>query len=143
MSKRNLDLSLRTFALADDDRDEADLFAEALLEIAPEIRIETASNGQELLDKMKSGDFNFPDIIFLDINMPQMNGWDCLTELKKNGELREVPVIMYSTSSNIQDKAKAAKLGASYFYTKPDNFQDLKKFLNNLIQNPGSIIKQN
>jgi CheY-like chemotaxis protein len=131
---------LKTFALADDDSDDTGLFTEALQEINPEITVETASNGQELLDKMKGGDFVFPDIIFLDINMPEMNGWDCLRELKKDSELKEVPVVMYSTSSHIDDKTKAVQLGASYFYTKPDSFQELKKFLSTLIRDPGRVI---
>ena len=93
MPKHNL--SLKTFALADDDSDDAALFSEALLEINPEIVVEKASNGLELLHKMKDGHFSFPDIIFLDINMPEMNGWDCLSELKSNPELKDVLVIMY------------------------------------------------
>lgn len=140
MPKTHSDQSLKTFALADDDSDDADLFTEALQEIDPGITVATASNGQELLNKLTRS-LNLPDIIFLDINMPGLNGWDCLAELKKNRLLSDVPVIMYSTSSNIHDKAKAAKLGASYFYTKPDNFQALKKFLKTLIQDPASVIQ--
>src|SRR3954471_13199445 len=141
MSKTKHHLSFKTFALADDDSDEVDLFAEALQEIDPKITMEKASNGQELLDNMKRRNFSLPDIIFLDINMPEMNGWDCLTELKSDAWLKEVPVVMYSTSSNVHDKAKAARLGASHFYTKPDNYQELKKFLTGIIQNPKTIIK--
>jgi CheY-like chemotaxis protein len=134
-------LTLRTFALADDDSDDTDLFAEAVQEIDPRIVVETASNGQELLDKMKAGDFYVPDIIFLDINMPEMNGWQCLSELKRDQELSNIPVIMYSTSSNMNDKARAVKMGASYFFTKPDSYQELKGFLHRLIQNPAATLK--
>lgn len=137
----SLDLSLKAIALADDDSDDADLFAEAVQAIDPKIVVERASNGLELLDKMRGDHIIFPDVIFLDINMPEMNGWDCLGELKNSPKLKDVPVIMYSTSSNIHDKAKAAKLGASYFYTKPDNFQALKSFLNSFIANPGAVIR--
>lgn len=141
MSNTALDISLKTFALADDDSDDANLFQEALLEINPEIIVERATTGLELLDKMKSRDFHIPDIIFLDINMPGMNGWDCLSQLKNDSHLRMIPVIMYSTSSNVYDKTKATKLGADYFYTKPDTYQELKKFLARLIRDPKTIIK--
>jgi CheY-like chemotaxis protein len=141
MTKTHLDLSLKTFALADDDSDDADLFMEALREINPEIAVEAAANGQELIEKMTNGQFRLPDIIFLDINMPEMNGWDCLSELKKSRSLSNVPVVMYSTSSNMSDKAKAVRLGASYFYTKPDTFRELKTFLKRLIDNPQDVIK--
>lgn len=134
------EISLKTFALADDDPDDASLFQEALLEIDPAIVVERAANGLELLDKMKSRDFHTPDIIFLDINMPEMNGWECLSELKNDQHLKAIPVVMYSTSSNVYDKTKATKLGAVFFYTKPDTFQDLKKFLAQLITNPKTIV---
>jgi CheY-like chemotaxis protein len=141
MAKEKINISLKTFALADDDSDDADLFAEALLEINPTIRFKKASNGRELLDKVESGEFGFPDIIFLDINMPEMNGWECLMALKKDSKLRSVPVVIYSTSSHVRDKAMAMKLGASYFYTKPDSYQQLKKFLALLISDPQVVIK--
>jgi CheY-like chemotaxis protein len=140
MSNTTPDITLKTFALADDDIDDANLFQEALLEIDPGITVERASNGLELLDKMKSHDFHTPDIIFLDINMPEMNGWECLSQLKNDRQLKAIPVVMYSTSSNVYDRAKATKLGAVFFYTKPDTFQDLKKFLAGLITNPRTIV---
>ena len=136
MSKKNDNILLKNIALADDDSDDAALFAEALLEIDPKIAFKKASNGRELLDKMESGEFFFPDIIFLDINMPEMNGWECLAELKKNSMFKNVPVVIYSTSSHTRDKRMAATLGASLFFTKPDNFQQLKLFLERLLDDP-------
>lgn len=126
----------RNFALAEDDTDDAELFAEALAEVAPAIRCNQAANGKILLDKIDSGEFELPDIIFLDVNMPEMNGWTCLTELRKRSDLKTIPVIMYSTSSHLKDKKAAENLGANFFYTKPDSFQQLKAFLLGLIENP-------
>jgi CheY-like chemotaxis protein len=128
--------TFRRFALADDDADDAELFAEALAEVNPHILCEYAPNGKILLDKMRKQKAELPDVIFLDINMPEMNGWDSLTELKKHSALKDIPVVMYSTSSNHRDVQAAKKLGASFFYTKPDNFGKLKLFLENLIENP-------
>lgn len=128
--------SFRKFALADDDNDDAELFAEALAAINPGILLEYASNGKILLDKIRNQKTGLPDIIFLDINMPEMNGWDSLTELKKHSLLKEIPVVMYSTSSTYRDMQAAKSLGANFFYTKPDSFRQLKMFLENLIKNP-------
>jgi CheY-like chemotaxis protein len=129
--------TFRKFALADDDADDAELFTEALAAINPGILCECASNGKVLLDKIRNRNADLPDIIFLDINMPEMNGWDSLTELKKHSSLKDIPVVMYSTSSTHRDVQAAKKLGANFFYTKPDNFRQLKLFLENLIENPG------
>jgi CheY-like chemotaxis protein len=129
--------TFKKFALADDDADDAEIFAEALAAINPGISYEHASNGKILLDKIRHGKSDLPDIIFLDINMPEMNGWDSLAELKKHSSLKDIPVVMYSTSSNQRDIQAARKLGANFFYTKPDNFRQLKLFLENLIKNPG------
>ncbi|RAW02312.1 response regulator [Pseudochryseolinea flava] len=126
----------RQFALADDDTDDAGLFAEALAEVDPKIQLCLAENGKVLLDKISTGRCEWPDIIFLDVNMPEMNGWTCLGELKKHATFSKIPVIMYSTSSHVRDRAAAARLGANFFYTKPDSFQQLKEFLRYLIDHP-------
>jgi len=137
-SKQNI--SFKTIALADDDSDDTDLFGEAILGIDPKITLEIASNGRELLNKMRSGEFALPDVIFLDINMPEMNGWQCLEALKKDNLLKPVPVVIYSTSSHVQDKKLATALGASLFITKPDDFQQLKQTLARLINDPGTFM---
>lgn len=130
--------TFKRFVLADDDADDAELFTEALAAINPRILCDYVSNGKILLDKIRHQQDELPDIIFLDINMPEMNGWDSLIELKKHSSLRHIPVVMYSTSSTYRDMQAAKKLGANFFYTKPDNFRELKLFLENLIENPGA-----
>jgi CheY-like chemotaxis protein len=130
--------TFKKFALADDDADDAELFCEALAAVNPSISCYYAANGKILLDNIRNEKSELPDIIFLDINMPEMNGWDSLNELKKHSSLRDIPVVMYSTSSTYRDMQAAKKLGANFFYTKPDNFRQLKSFLENLIENPGA-----
>ena len=133
---RNTKSRFKNVVLADDDVDDGELFAEALAEVDPGIQFYQAHNGKILLEKIDSGEFALPDIIFLDINMPEMNGWTCLAQLKKHKTLKQIPVIMYSTSSHARDKKEAESLGANLFYTKPDSFQQLKVFLHGLIQRP-------
>ena len=117
------------FLLVDDDPDDRDLFCEALLEIDPKIVCYAASGGRNALANLKTGAISLPDIIFLDINMPGMNGWQILSFLKEDEESKDIPVIMYSTSSHPEDVEKAHSFGALCMFTKPPSFAELKKCL--------------
>jgi len=73
----------RIFLLADDDPDDVDMFREALSIIDPAIVFYHAQDGRGVLDNLGVNNLEKPDIIFLDINMPIMNGWECLAKLKE------------------------------------------------------------
>jgi CheY-like chemotaxis protein len=113
------------FLLVDDDNDDSDLIFEVLKEVNSEVRYTYAMDGPEAFDMLGNG--YVPDIIFLDINMPGMNGWQCLTKLKANEQYRHMPVVMYSTSSYQHEIDKAFELGALAFFTKPNHYFLLKK----------------
>ena len=119
----------KKFLLADDDADDTSLFCEALAEISSTIECQTAENGLELFELLSKPDRGKPDIIFLDINMPLMNGWDCLKKLKEDADLSNIPIIMYSTSSAKRDIEMAYSLGALFYLKKPENFRELSKIL--------------
>lgn len=127
----------KKFLLVDDDLDDTGLFHEALLELDPKIVCYVEHNGRAALDKLNSREFSLPDIIFIDINMPGMNGWQFLEELKKEPEYREIPVIMYSTSSYTGDAERALDLGALCFFTKPSDYNLLKEILKAVSDNLG------
>lgn len=116
--------NLMTILYADDDRDDRDLMTEALNEIDPSISCQIAADGQELLNMLHKNS-ELPDYIFLDINMPVMNGRECLIALKKDKRLREIPVVIYSTTVNNSEVNDFYHLGASTFIQKPNNFADL------------------
>ena len=116
-----------TFLFVDDDEDDTELFTEALAEIDATAILYTADNGVEALKRIQEK--GCPSIIFLDVNMPRMNGLECLAELKKNPVCRNVPVIKYSTSANKHDTHTAGQLGALCFVTKPNEFGLLKQIL--------------
>jgi CheY-like chemotaxis protein len=120
---------VKRFLIADDDPDDVDLFLEALSEIDTSIVCSSMKDGKELLDTLVHQQTESPDVIFLDINMPEMNGWECLQQLKHNHHATDIPVIMYSTSSAQKDVQKAIESGALAFYEKPSNFSQLKEFL--------------
>ena len=119
----------KKFLLVDDDSEDTELFTEAVEAIDPTVACLNAMHGKDALDKLTEQTIEKPDIIFLDINMPVMNGWQFLDKLKENEELKEIPVIMYSTSSKKSDLNTALSSGAVCFFTKPENFQRLKKIL--------------
>jgi CheY-like chemotaxis protein len=123
---------IRTFLLVDDDPDDIDLFEEALKRVDTSIEFYRAEDGSEVISLLKQDKIQ-PDIIFLDINMPDMNGWDCLAELKKDQKLKDIPVVMYSTSSAAIDGKKAISNGALGYLEKPPTFHELEEFLLKLV----------
>jgi CheY-like chemotaxis protein len=99
-----------------------------LRDIDQSLELYSAANGKEAISALYKGQVQ-PEIIFLDINMPEMNGWDCLTTLKSDTALREIPVVMYSTSSAGLDGKRAVESGAICYLEKPPSFLKLKNFL--------------
>ena len=111
--------------IVDDDPDNIEFFCDALSEIDPTIKCIGARGGEEELTLLKENTA-LPDIIFLDINMPKMDGKQCLECFKSDVNLSSIPVIMYTTSRSQDDFDATKKLGAIYFLTKPSNFSELK-----------------
>jgi CheY-like chemotaxis protein len=123
----------KTFFLVDDDIDDQEIFIAAVNEVDNTIRCVSVDNCEEAIDKLRSEENDLPDFIFLDLNMPRLNGRQCLAELKKLAHLKHVPVIIYSTSSLKKDIEETTKLGADMFLTKPSKFDDLCNVLTQLL----------
>ena len=123
----------KTFFIADDDPDDVDFFIEAVNEVDQSIQCYSASDGEEALQKLKKTLEILPDLIFLDLNMPRINGKQCLIEIKKTKKLSHIPVIIYTTSSLPKDLEETRKLGASHFLTKPSDFKHLCKELDSIL----------
>lgn len=114
----------KTCFLIDDDVDDQEIFIMALDQLDMQFHCTVANNGNEALQKLKRESV-LPDYIFLDLNMPRMNGKECLKELKKNERLQNIPVIIYTTSSSKADMEDTLKLGAAGFITKPFSLKEL------------------
>lgn len=127
-------MSLRNFLVVDDDCDDTELFAEALEAVDASTSCLNATHGKDALDKLQKKEIKKPDLIFLDINMPVMNGWQFLSKIKESDSLKEIPVIMYSTSSTRSDIKTAMSSGALCFFTKPESFRQLKKIVQIVVQ---------
>jgi CheY-like chemotaxis protein len=120
------------FLLIDDDVDDSELFREALEETDRSVFLHCSENGEEALKLLK--EIDKPSIIFLDINMPRMNGWECLKKLKSSAEYKDIPVIMYSTSSHQREVDIAIDLGALSFFTKPHSYLELKNMIKGVLE---------
>ena len=119
---------------ADDDDDDREIFADALGEVDPEIKLILARNGLEMIQLIEDQK-DVPDYIFLDINMPVMSGKECLKRLKRLERLKTVPIIMYTTTSNKDEFRNLVLLGASDCVVKGVSFQDIKNSLRDILDN--------
>jgi len=112
----------------DDDVDDQDLFREAVAELNGACEVAVQNNGNELIAKLKSP-LPIPDMIFLDLNMPGMNGYQALREIRDNDKTRYVPVIVFSTSDDDRAINTMRELGANLYIPKPTSYKAIKKVL--------------
>jgi DNA-binding response OmpR family regulator len=126
--------NVKTCYIIDDDIDDQEFFIEAVNEIDSSITCYGAFNGEEALEKLKKGLPSHPDIIFIDLNMPRLNGKQCLAEIRKMDKYNKTPVIIYSTSSQQKDIDDTKRMGAAHFLTKPSSFSELRSRLAEILR---------
>jgi len=127
----------------DDDQDDQMLFREALSEADNSIVYQAAFNGIDALEKLNSSEIPTPDLIFLDVNMPKMNGIDCLKEIKKSRTLENIPVLMYSTSSFSEYTKECFEYGALDYIVKPDDYAKLCTTIKQILNSDLPFTTQN
>ncbi len=123
--------------LADDDADDRVLFYEAIRLTAPNAELTMAGNGVELLEVLLNSGTTLPRIVFLDLNMPIKNGQECLMDIRRNEKLKNLPVIIYSTSDNPDDINQTYEGGADFYLFKPSSFKELQSLVNNVLSSSG------
>lgn len=132
LNKQN---SQRYILLADDDDDDREFFVDALQEVDPSVIITQAEDGVQLMDILRTISNPIPEILFLDINMPGKGGFEILDEIRKyKGSIKDMTIIILSTSNDSQDIKKALELGANFYAVKPNRFDILKSFLAEVLQ---------
>ncbi len=112
-------------ALAEDDADDQFLFEQALKQVNKDAALITFSNGDDLMKALLKEGTGLADIIFLDLNMPKKNGIMCLEEIRRHDALKEMPVVILTTSVRQEDIKMAYDHKACLFFHKPDNLAKL------------------
>lgn len=124
----NLNSNNLLWLVVDDDQDDQEIFTISTNKVDPSIECVFANNGVHAMEMLSDASFT-PSCIFMDVNMPRMNGVECLEELVKIDRLKDVPVFMCSTSSDPKIIAKTKQLGAKDFIVKPSTIAEFKAIL--------------
>lgn len=120
--------------LVEDDSDDRLFFARALTKLEMDIELHEAKNGEDCLSFLQDNDVSDLNLIFLDLNMPVMDGFECLEVIKSNSSYDHIVIAIYSTSSSDKDIEKTFLQGANIYLNKPTNFNDLVTSLKQIIK---------
>jgi len=113
---------------AEDDIDDFDFFCDVLKSFDPAAKCLNMRNGREAIEFLDNA-VVLPDIIFLDINMPAMDGKSCLKNIKRDARLNAIPVVIYTTSQSQRDREHCMQLGAKDFIIKAKSFGEAESNL--------------
>ena len=127
-------MDLYTCLLIDDDRDDHEFFEMALKPKQSEVTCICIDDSIKALERLKNGTIAAPKLIFLDINMPRMNGIQCLAEIKAETRLRDIPVYMYSTSAEPAIVNECLNKGAAGFLKKEASIPDLENKISKILK---------
>lgn len=133
-------MSMQNIFYADDDVDDLNFFREIVEDIDNGFSVFTNNSGNDLLVALETPPPH-PSVIFLDINMPGINGLDVLKAVRQNKNHKGLPVVMFSTSNDEAIIDKARLLGASYYLPKSGDFKKLRKSIEHVLSiNWGNFI---
>lgn len=120
--------------IVDDDYEDREIFAEILQELTTDLDLSEFKNGKELIVALEECKNHCPDLVFLDLNMPVMDGTAALKTIRQREEFRNIPIIaIYSTSSAQKDQEETFKLGADIYVNKPNDIRTLKESLSEIL----------
>ena len=120
--------------IVDDDPDDQFLFSLVFKTLTPPVSVSVLNDGEELLPALSQSD-TLPSLLVMDINMPLLNGFDTLKQLRSIPIYQHLPVIVLTTSSNPEDQERAMQIGANAFLTKPASSGKLLMLFNKLVHN--------
>ena len=113
--------------LADDDTDDCLFFKEAIANTIHTLN--TVNDGEQVMKYLNANDKELPHALFLDLNMQRKNGFECLSEIKLNNHLKNLSVVVFSTSLEQEVVNQLYHNGASYFIRKPSEFKQFKNII--------------
>lgn len=130
-----------TIMIIDDDADDRILFCEAVRQVDDSILCLQAEGSEEALAILRNKKEVKPDFIFLDLNMPGINGKQLMSTLKKMPSVNGIPIVIYTTSKLSAEARELKHLGADVFFTKPSKLVELKCNIENVITGQWERIK--
>jgi CheY-like chemotaxis protein len=110
--------------MADDDKDHAMLFERIVRREYPSVQISYVQDGEQLIHFLH---LNKVDLLFLDLNMPCKDGYECLQEIRKDPSLKDLPIVVYSSSAHLSDIQKSFVHKADFYLVKPFITDHLKR----------------
>jgi CheY-like chemotaxis protein len=119
--------------IIDDDEDDRELFSYALSNVSSDVTCVEAVDGEDGLRLLRENGCN-PDYIFLDLNMPRVDGILFLEKMRRDRRLSDIPVIIYTTSKFQNDKEKCVELGAVHFITKPTTISEIESAISFVLE---------
>ncbi len=125
--------------LAEDDPDDRFFFQSALNEIPLATSLTMVRDGEELMKYLSDNLNNLPTVLFLDLSMPRKTGFECLSEIKGSEKLKDIPVVMFSTSYthgvDLEQTLMGAllKMGALEYIRKPGDIEQLKQVIHKML----------
>jgi len=122
------EIQIKNIVLAEDDEEDVLLFKTVLTELKTDIIVTVAADGILLMTFLKQATI-LPEMIFLDLNMPNKNGFECLSEIKGNERWNTIKIVILSTSSQPQQIANAYKGGADLYLAKPVSYTQFKMMM--------------
>lgn len=126
----------RILLIVDDDPDDRNLFIAAVKEVEESMICITADNGQQALELLNNKETPLPDFIVLDLRMPRYSGKTCLSAIKADTRLKNIPVFIYTTSNNVEESNELARMGACHFMTKPGNADEIYYLVSFILGEP-------
>ncbi|MFL5741571.1 MAG: response regulator [Flavisolibacter sp.] len=121
---------LQNILLADDDADHVEIFKRILQKEFPSMKISTVSDGEQLIHFLHLHPI---DLLFLDLKMPCKNGYECLQEIRKDPSLSQLPIVVYSSSAQMNDIQKSFLHRADFYLVKPFMTEQLKTALRHIL----------
>ena len=119
--------------LVDDDQDDCMLFEDAMNDIGMLSQLKVANDGEKLFQILSSQSPCFPDLIFLDLNMPKMNGYECISKLRNSALIKCIPIVVFSTTNQVEMIDWVYYNGANLFVNKPNSYFKLKETIRNVV----------